>query len=41
MYTCRYEEYAEGHEKEDVIDVYQEEPIEHQNFTVSNGQNLT
>jgi hypothetical protein len=30
MHTHRYEEYVEGQEEEDVDDVYQEEPIEHQ-----------
>jgi hypothetical protein len=40
MHTHRYEEYVEGQEVEDVIDVYQEELIEHWNFTVSNGPGL-
>jgi hypothetical protein len=38
MYTSRYKKYVEGLEEKDVIDVYQEESIEHQNFMVSDGQ---
>jgi hypothetical protein len=41
MHTHRYEEYVEGQEEEDVIDVYQEEPAQHQNFIVSDGPRLT
>jgi hypothetical protein len=37
MHTCRYEEYVEGQEEENAIDAYQEEPVEQQNFTVSDG----
>jgi hypothetical protein len=40
MHTHRYEEYVEVQEEEDVVDVYQEQLIEHQNFTVSNGSVL-
>jgi hypothetical protein len=29
MHTHRYEEYVEGQKDEDVVDVHQEEPIEH------------
>jgi hypothetical protein len=39
--TRRYGEYVKGQEEEDVIDVYQEQPEEHQNFTVSDGLGLT
>jgi hypothetical protein len=38
IYTSRYKKYVEGLEEKDVIDVYQEESIEHQNFMVSDGQ---
>jgi hypothetical protein len=41
MHTRRYEEYLEGQEEEDAINVYQEEPIKHQNFMVSDGLGLT
>jgi hypothetical protein len=41
MYIHRYEEYVEGQEEEDAIDVYQEEPIEQQNFTVFDRPGLT
>jgi hypothetical protein len=29
MHTHRYEEYVEGQKEEDVVDVHQEEPVEH------------
>jgi hypothetical protein len=41
MHTHRYEEYVEGQEEEDVVDVYEEQPVEHQNFRVSDGPGLT
>jgi hypothetical protein len=36
MHPHRYEEYEEDQEEEHVVDVYQEEHVEHQNFMVSN-----
>jgi hypothetical protein len=33
-------EYVQGQDEEYVIDVYQEGPIEHQNFMVSDGTRL-
>jgi hypothetical protein len=41
MHTRRYEEYVGGQKEEDVIDVCQEQPEEHQKFTVSHGPGLT
>jgi hypothetical protein len=41
MHTRRYEEYVGGQEEEDVIDVCQEQPEEHQKFTVSHRPRLT
>jgi hypothetical protein len=38
MHTCRYDEYVEGHEDDDI---YQEEIEVDQNFTVSDRAGLT
>jgi hypothetical protein len=41
IHTHRYNRYMKGQEEEDVVDVHQEDPIEHQNFMVSGGPGLT
>jgi hypothetical protein len=41
MHTRRFDEYMDGEEENDVVDVYQEQTEEHQNFTVSDGPRLT
>jgi hypothetical protein len=38
MHTRRHKEYIEGQEEDDVVDVYQEQTEEHQNFTLSDEQ---
>jgi hypothetical protein len=41
MHIHQYENYVEGQEEEDGIDVYQEELVEHQNFMVYDRPRLT
>jgi hypothetical protein len=41
MHTAQYDEYMEGLDDDDFIHVYQEQTIEHQNFTVFDGPRLT